>query len=91
MFKVIQDPINGPIKVDSNFISIIDSPEFQRLRGIKQLGMCYLVFPGANHTRFEHSLGTMKLVRRRKLAIIGTIISYSLPLLSNAPIQMRTQ
>ncbi len=61
MFKIIQDPINGPIKIESNFLSIIDSPEFQRLRGIKQLGLCYLVFPGANHTRFEHSLGTMKL------------------------------
>jgi hypothetical protein len=61
MFKIIQDPINGPTKIESNFLSIIDSPEFQRLRGIKQLGLCYLVFPGANHTRFEHSLGTMKL------------------------------
>lgn len=69
MFKVIQDPINGPIKVDSNFLSIIDSPEFQRLRGIKQLGMCYLVFPGANHTRFEHSLGTMKLAEEYSLSL----------------------
>ena len=70
MFKVIQDPINGPIKVDSNFLSIIDSPEFQRLRGIKQLGMCYLVFPGANHTRFEHSLGTMKLAEEYSKKIV---------------------
>ena len=69
MFKVIQDPINGPIRVDSNFIPIIDSPEFQRLRGIKQLGMCYLVFPGANHTRFEHSLGTMRLAEEYSISL----------------------
>lgn len=60
-FKIIQDPINGPIKVHENFMSIIDSPEFQRLRNIRQLGMCHYVFPGANHSRFEHSVGTFHL------------------------------
>ncbi len=59
MYKIIQDTINGPIKIDGIYNDIIDSPYFQRLRYIKQLGMCYLVFPGANHTRFEHSIGTM--------------------------------
>ncbi len=60
-FKIIQDPINGPVKVPYNLQKIIDTPEFQRLRYIRQLGMCHLVFPGANHTRFEHSLGSMYL------------------------------
>ncbi len=60
-FKIIQDPINGPMKISSSLQKIIDTPEFQRLRYIRQLGMCHLVFPGANHTRFEHSLGAMYL------------------------------
>ena len=60
-FKIIQDPLNGPIKVTADFQRLIDTCEFQRLRYIRQLGMCHLVFPGANHTRFEHSLGTMHL------------------------------
>ncbi len=59
MYKIIQDPVNGPIKIDGLFSEIIDSQYFQRLRYIKQLGLCNLVFPGANHSRFEHSLGTM--------------------------------
>jgi HD superfamily phosphohydrolase len=60
-YKIIQDPINGPVKVPGYVLKIIDSPEFQRLRNIRQLGMCHYVFPGANHTRFEHSLGTYYL------------------------------
>ena len=60
-YKIIQDPINGPVKVPASVLEIIDSPEFQRLRNIRQLGMCHYVFPGANHTRFEHSLGTFYL------------------------------
>ena len=60
-FKIVQDPINGPVKISAPLQKIIDTPEFQRLRYVRQLGMCHLVFPGANHTRFEHSLGTMHL------------------------------
>ncbi len=59
MYKIVQDPINGPIKIDGIFLELINSFYFQRLRYVKQLGLCNLVFPGANHTRFEHSLGTM--------------------------------
>lgn len=60
-YKIIQDPVNGPVKISGDIQKVIDSREFQRLRYIRALGLCNLVFPGANHSRFEHSLGTMHL------------------------------
>jgi HD superfamily phosphohydrolase len=62
MRKVIRDPIHGYIEIDELAIAIIDTAEMQRLRRIRQLGFSYLVYPGANHTRFEHSLGTYHLM-----------------------------
>jgi hypothetical protein len=59
----IRDPIHGNIVVDQTESRIIDTPEMQRLKYIKQLDLSYLVFPGANHTRFEHSLGTMQVAK----------------------------
>ena len=59
----IRDPIHGNIEINETVDRIIDTPEMQRLRYLKQLDMSYLVFPGANHTRFEHSLGTMQVTR----------------------------
>jgi uncharacterized protein len=59
--KIIKDPIHGYIEVEDFVLALLDSPILQRLRYIKQLGFSYLVYPGANHTRFEHSLGTMFL------------------------------
>jgi uncharacterized protein len=58
---IIRDAIHGNIELGETEARIIDTAEFQRLRGIKQLGMTHLVYPGAMHTRFEHSLGTMHL------------------------------
>ncbi|XP_056129818.1 deoxynucleoside triphosphate triphosphohydrolase SAMHD1 [Lampris incognitus] len=55
--KVLNDPIHGHIEIHSLLIRIIDTPQFQRLRNIKQLGGTYYVFPGASHNRFEHSIG----------------------------------
>ncbi|XP_036275099.1 deoxynucleoside triphosphate triphosphohydrolase SAMHD1 isoform X1 [Pipistrellus kuhlii] len=57
LMKVINDPIHGHIEFHPLLIQIIDTPQFQRLRYIKQLGGAYYVFPGASHNRFEHSLG----------------------------------
>lgn len=62
MRQVIRDPIHGYIEIDELAIEIIDTVEMQRLRRIRQLGFSYLVYPGANHTRFEHSLGTYHLM-----------------------------
>ncbi|WAC05174.1 MAG: HD domain-containing protein [Methanoregula sp.] len=59
--KIIKDPVHGYIELDDFARELLDSPALQRLRYIRQLGFSYLVYPGANHTRFEHSLGTMYL------------------------------
>ena len=62
--KTIRDPIHGDIKLDGLFLELIESPEIQRLYHIKQLGFAHLVFPGAHHTRFEHSLGAYYVASR---------------------------
>jgi len=61
--KIINDPVFGFINIDDEFIySIIKHPYFQRLNRIKQLGMTYFVYPGAQHSRLSHSLGAMHLM-----------------------------
>lgn len=57
----IRDPVHGYVKLDSLASELSETPQMQRLRWIKQLGLASLVYPGANHTRFEHSLGTYHL------------------------------
>ena len=56
--KSIFDPVHGTILLDGPALGLIGTGEFQRLWGIRQTGFAHLVFPGANHTRLEHSLGT---------------------------------
>ncbi|XP_076449786.1 deoxynucleoside triphosphate triphosphohydrolase SAMHD1-like isoform X2 [Babylonia areolata] len=55
--KVFNDPIHGHMEFPPLCMAIIDTPQFQRLRYLKQLGACYFVYPGASHNRFEHCLG----------------------------------
>jgi HD superfamily phosphohydrolase len=62
--KLIRDAVHGDIEVSALEVELMDTPEFQRLRGIRQLGTAYLVFPSAVHTRFEHSLGTSWMAHR---------------------------
>lgn len=62
--KYIRDPLYGNIKIDGILLDLIETPEMQRLLRIKQLGYTYLVYPGANHTRFEHSLGTCFVAKK---------------------------
>ena len=61
--KLIRDPVHGDIAIPRELLRICDTVEFQRLRGIKMLGTAHLVYPGAVHTRFEHSLGTTYLTQ----------------------------
>jgi HD superfamily phosphohydrolase len=60
----IRDPIHNFIRLNSNERKVLDSRPFQRLRYIHQLGLTYLLYPGATHRRFEHSLGVMELASR---------------------------
>mgnify|MGYP001772755124 CR=1 FL=1 len=80
MEKTIQDPVHGVIKLEDWQLSIIDTPQFQRLRRVKQLGFANLVYPGANHTRFEHSLGAMHLagILAKKLGMEDEVVASAL-------------
>lgn len=60
--KIINDPVYGFLNLPDDFIyDLVEHPWFQRLRNIKQLGLSVYVYPGAVHTRFQHSLGSMHL------------------------------
>jgi uncharacterized protein len=61
--KIINDPVYGFVNIPNDLVfDLVDHPYFQRLRRIKQLGLTTLVYPGANHTRFQHALGAMHLM-----------------------------
>jgi len=62
-FEILRDPLWNNIRVDELTLSLIDTDIFQRLRYVRQLGLAYLVYPGATHTRFEHAVGTYHLAR----------------------------
>jgi uncharacterized protein len=57
--KIITDPVHGDVRLCDLERRIVESPPFQRLRRVKQLGSTHLVYPSATHTRFSHSLGTV--------------------------------
>ncbi|MFQ5951302.1 MAG: HD domain-containing protein, partial [Candidatus Geothermarchaeales archaeon] len=57
----IRDPLHGYVRVNELEAGIVDTPTFQRLKRIKQLSIVHLVYPGAEHSRFTHSLGVMHL------------------------------
>ena len=61
--KIINDPVYGFISIPGDFVfDLIEHPWFQRLRNIKQLGITNYVYPGANHSRFQHCLGALHLM-----------------------------
>jgi HD superfamily phosphohydrolase len=61
--EIVRDPIWNNIRVDDLALELVDTPVFQRLRYVRQLGHTFLVYPGATHTRFEHALGAYHLCR----------------------------
>ena len=63
-FTVVRDPLWNNIQLDPHALEVLDSEPFQRLRYVRQLGHAFLVYPSANHTRFEHALGAYHLARR---------------------------
>jgi hypothetical protein len=78
--KIFNDPIYGFITIPSTLIyDLIQHPYFQRLRRISQMGLSYLVYPGAHHTRFHHALGCMHIMQKaiQTLRYKGIVISDS--------------
>ncbi|HUI38484.1 MAG TPA: HD domain-containing protein [Thermoplasmata archaeon] len=67
--KSIFDPIHGAVTLDGAPLRLIGDPAFQRLWGIRQTGLAHLVFPGANHTRLEHSIGVYWVARKMSEAL----------------------
>lgn len=85
MSVLIRDPLWDTIRLDDQAVRIVDSPSFQRLRYIRQLGLAHLVYPGATHTRFDHAIGVyhlthqaIRLLRAQKLfeeiAVTDTLV-----------------
>ena len=68
-FRKVADEIHGSIDIDPLMCELIDTPQFQRLRDIKQLGTTYLIYPSGNHSRFEHSIGVANLARSMATSI----------------------
>ncbi len=59
---LLRDPVHGDVALSREELRILDTVEMQRLRNVRQLGAAYLVYPGAQHSRFEHSIGTAHMV-----------------------------
>lgn len=63
--KIINDPVHGHVELEDYCVDVMDTMHFQRLRDCKQLGMADRVFPGATHSRFEHSIGVAYLAGKQ--------------------------
>lgn len=84
-YKIISDIIHGSISLSKLAMVIIDTPEFQRLRYIKQLSTCHFVYPNAIHTRFEHSIGTYHLCKKLLYALKNKSSQSELDIIKDIP------
>ncbi|MGO8949950.1 MAG: HD domain-containing protein [Ktedonobacterales bacterium] len=75
--STIRDSLYDLIPLSPLELDLIATPEFVRLQGVKQLGFCYRVWPGATHTRFEHSLGVYYLMRRALLNLQAWMLAHT--------------
>jgi len=76
---IINDPIYGFITIPNGIIfDLIQHPHFQRLRRISQMGLSYLVYPGAHHTRFQHALGCLHIMQKAMETLISKGVAISL-------------
>ena len=87
--RQIRDPIHGWVRLTEEESRLIDSPFMQRLRFVKQLGYAFLVYPGATHSRFEHSLGAMHLADIWVRELINRIRTQSIKVVDNSGKQTR--
>lgn len=88
--KLFQCNIHKSIRVSGLALKIINTPEFQRLRNIKQLGIAEYVFPTASHTRFEHSIGVYHLADKMITEILNRYPNktYNIPAFSETPVKL---
>ena len=76
--KILNDPIYGFISIPNSLLfDLIEHPYFQRLRRINQMGLSYLVYPGATHTRFHHALGCMHMMQKAVQVLRGKNVEIS--------------
>ena len=76
--KIINDPVHGFVSIPSDFIyDLIEHPYFQRLRRIRQLGLTHYVYPGATHTRFQHTIGALHLMTQAIESLRGKNVDIS--------------
>lgn len=76
--KVINDPVYNSVSIPSDLLfDVISHPYFQRLRRITQMGLSYLVYPGAHHTRFHHALGAMHLMQKAIAVLKSKGVSFT--------------
>lgn len=73
--KRIADPVHGTIGLSALEARVISTRAFQRLRNVKQLGLAYYVFPGADYSRFSHSIGVCHITGRILSALRETSVS----------------
>ncbi len=63
-YSVLREPVHGDVYLTHEEFSLLDTREMQRMRGVRQLGTAYLVYPGAVHTRFDHMIGSVHMTQK---------------------------